>query len=64
MRKLLGVSSIGRSTERSQRQREPEASRIKYKPRWARLVEKWQIRAVSRCPSLPWLLPALTVSPG
>lgn len=31
--------------------------RIKYKPRWAKLVEKWQIRTVSTYPGLTWLLP-------
>lgn len=51
---------------RSQRQRGAEAValRIKYKPRWARLVEKWQIRTVRRCFSLTWLLPTLTMSLG
>lgn len=61
VRNLLSVNSIRLSTgrKRSQRQRGTEAValRIKYKPRWAKLVEKWQIRTVSGCPSLIWLLP-------
>lgn len=48
VRNLLGVNGSGCSTgrERSQRQRgiEAVALKIKYKPRWAKLVEKWQIR--------------------
>lgn len=64
---LLGVNGSGCSTgrERSQRQRgiEAVALKIKYKPRWAKLVEKWQIRTVSRCPGLT-CCQNLTLSPG